>query len=81
MGLRFSLLLLCALACGQVHAKEIYREDLLYDYDRKTSKWVLILHPENLGLLTLYGRWDNELEDFVIEDYEPHPHIAAPVAV
>ena len=27
------------------------------------------------------GLFDYEAEDFVFENYEPHPHIAAPVAV
>ena len=25
--------------------------------------------------------FDFEYEDFVLEDYDPHPHISAPVAV
>lgn len=65
MGLRFGLLFLVALAATRLTAKEYYREDLLYSYDRALDKWVLIAHPESLGLLTLYGRWDNELEDWV----------------
>ncbi|MEA2424129.1 MAG: thymidylate synthase, partial [Thermoleophilaceae bacterium] len=27
------------------------------------------------------GLFDYEADDFTFEDYEPHPHIAAPVAI
>lgn len=62
------ILLLCSLTPQLAGAQEstvIYREDFLYDYDRTSGKWVPITHPEKLGLFTLYGRWDNELYDFV----------------
>ena len=48
--------------------------------------WVLVARePRELPTLKLNREVDDifsfRFEDFVLEDYDPHPHIKAPVAV
>src|SRR5438045_4067329 len=57
----------------------------LYSNHLKQTELQLSREPRSLPRLVIkdrgQGLFDYEAEDFVFEDYDPHPHISAPVAV
>jgi len=57
----------------------------LYSNHLDQARLQLTLEPKPLPQLVIkdrgQGLFGYEAEDFLFENYEPHPHIAAPVAV
>ena len=57
----------------------------LYSNHLEQARLQLTREPRPLPHLVIkdrgQGLFDYEAEDFVFENYDPHPHIAAPVAV